>query len=77
MALVHEHAARLDSGNEPLFRRGWALHEQILSPRVPICNRDQLVWERQTESFTERGQRMEALPSMRLDAGLSTEIKSA
>jgi hypothetical protein len=39
---VRDHTVRLDSGDEPLFRRGWALQERVLSPRVLICNRDQL-----------------------------------
>jgi len=66
--------ARVDSTQEPLFSCGLALQEGVLSRRVLICNRDQMVWQCQSAAFTESGEKMESLGSMRLDSSFETSI---
>ncbi|KAF2106664.1 heterokaryon incompatibility protein-domain-containing protein [Lophiotrema nucula] len=72
--LIQDRSQYTESTEEPLYRRGWALQERILSPRILICNRDQLVWECQTHSFTESGTRMSSIGAMRLDHAFLSQV---
>jgi hypothetical protein len=64
---VHIHNQRYhDCLDEPLYHRGWTLQERILSLRLVIFNRDQLVWNCQTCNMTESGVEMQALGQQRL-----------
>lgn len=67
VTLVPKHDPPVDSTDEPLYRRAWALQERILSTRVLICNEDQFVWECQSCCFTESGFKMRGIGRMRLD----------
>ncbi|KAL8366090.1 hypothetical protein RB595_004731 [Gaeumannomyces hyphopodioides] len=53
----------------PLYGRGWALQERVLSRRLLIYNSDQIVWECQQAKETESDASMAGLYSMRLPAG--------
>jgi hypothetical protein len=66
-----------DSLDEPLYRRGWALQERILSPRVLIWNRDQFAWECQSCSVTESGVEMEMIGAMRLNTTYAPDEDSS
>ncbi|KAH7083079.1 heterokaryon incompatibility protein-domain-containing protein, partial [Paraphoma chrysanthemicola] len=55
-----------DCIDEPLYHRGWTLQERMLSPRVVVFTRDQLVWNCQTQNMTESGIEMNALGQQRL-----------
>jgi hypothetical protein len=55
-----------DCVDEPLYLRGWTLQERMLSPRVVVFTRDQLVWNCQTHNITESGIEMNALGQQRL-----------
>ncbi|KUJ23878.1 HET-domain-containing protein [Mollisia scopiformis] len=55
-----------DSSDMPLYHRGWTLQERILSPRVVTYTCDQLLWECQTTTLTQRGLPMESLHTSRL-----------
>ena len=74
--LVPKHDSPVDSMDEPLHRRAWALQERILSRRVLICNRDQLVWECQSCCFTESGFKMRGIGRMRLDREFLDDLES-
>jgi hypothetical protein len=65
--LVTEHAPLIESMDEPLYCRGWALQERILSKRVVVFNRDQFIWECQCDCFTESGFKMRGISAMRMD----------
>ncbi|RMZ86256.1 hypothetical protein DV737_g60, partial [Chaetothyriales sp. CBS 132003] len=74
---LHKSSQRfVDSVDEPLYRRGWVLQERVLSPRVLICNRDQLAWECNCQSLTESGHQMESIGAMRLDAEIRRKAES-
>ncbi|KAH6865560.1 heterokaryon incompatibility protein-domain-containing protein [Alternaria rosae] len=55
-----------DCIDEPLYHRGWTIQERILSPRVVVFTRDQLVWNCQTQNLTESGIEMNAVGQLRL-----------
>jgi hypothetical protein len=55
-----------DCIDEPLYHRGWTMQERILSPRVLVFTRDQLVWNCQTQNMTESGIEMHPLGQQRL-----------
>jgi hypothetical protein len=74
--LVPKHSSPIDSTIEPLYRRGWALQERILSKRVLICNRDQFAWECQCNCFTESGFRMEGIGAMRIGRDFHENLES-
>jgi hypothetical protein len=76
LSLVPKHRPPVESMLEPLYRRGWALQERILSQRVLVCNRDQFVWECQCECFTESGFRMQGIGAMRLDREFHQKLES-
>tara|TARA_R110002003_G_scaffold48_7_gene4001 strand:+ start:3937 stop:5616 length:1680 start_codon:yes stop_codon:yes gene_type:complete len=67
LRLVPKHDLPVDSMEEPLYTRAWALQERVLSKRVLICNRDQFVWECQGHCFAESGFRLKSIGAMRLD----------
>lgn len=51
---------------EPLYHRGWTLQERVLSPRVVVYTRQQLLWECQTTHLTQKGMPMVNLHKLRL-----------
>lgn len=55
-----------DCIDEPLYHRAWTMQERMLSPRVVVFTRDQLVWNCQTQNLTESGIEMNALGQQRL-----------
>lgn len=55
-----------DCQDEPLYHRGWTLQERVLSTRVLIYTRDQLMWECQGAAYNQSGTPMESLISMRV-----------
>lgn len=55
-----------DARDMPLYHRGWTLQERILSPRVLTYTHDQLLWECQTTTLTQRGTPMESFHTARL-----------
>jgi hypothetical protein len=61
----------LDSRDMPLYHRGWTLQERILSPRVITYTCDQLLWECQTTTLTQKGLPMEFLHTSRLSDNCS------
>lgn len=63
---VQHDAMFCDCIDEPLYHRGWTLQERILSPRVIIFTRDQLVWNCQTRNRTETGIEMNTRGQQRL-----------
>lgn len=66
----------VDSIEQPLYSRSWALQERVLSTRILICNRDQLVWECQSTCITESGFRMRSIGAMRLDHEFLVKAKA-
>ncbi|KAH7409843.1 heterokaryon incompatibility protein-domain-containing protein [Phaeosphaeria sp. MPI-PUGE-AT-0046c] len=63
-----------DPMDQPLYNRAWTLQERMLSTRVLICNRDQLIWECQSRCFTESGLQPRSLGAKRLDAALIAKL---
>lgn len=63
---IQHNPAFRDCIDEPLYHRGWTLQERMLSPRVVVFTRDQLVWNCQTQNMTESGMEMNALGQQRL-----------
>lgn len=53
----------------PLYQRGWALQERVLSRRLLIYTGDQILWECQQVKEAESGVLTTGLYSMRLPAG--------
>ncbi|KAK4450547.1 HET-domain-containing protein [Podospora aff. communis PSN243] len=59
--------------DEPLYHRGWTLQERVLSPRVVIYARGQLLWECQSTNLTQYGSPMDSLFALRLPESCSAE----
>ncbi|KAF2682192.1 HET-domain-containing protein [Lentithecium fluviatile CBS 122367] len=71
-----QRSPNVDSTDEPLYYRGWALQERILSTRVLICNRDQLAWECQSRCLTESGFQMWSIGAIRLHPNFNKLARS-
>ncbi|KLU86055.1 hypothetical protein MAPG_05074 [Magnaporthiopsis poae ATCC 64411] len=66
-----------DSRNEPLYHRAWTLQERVLSQRVVLYTRHQLLWECQTANLTQLGVPMNSINTIRLpDQCSASELMS-